>query len=532
MGGRTQPPTWPDGAARRGKGRPLRLPEDHAPGGSVNSAPNSRIAWLLATSRLYAGGAGVDRATMADLLQARGITADKTRLSRWESGRQAVPAAVLGGYEAVLGMAPGSLTTVARKVQPNGRLDTSGVPQEDEARDDAELDQLIADVLSADSTGATWCRLADELGRYDLVYLDRATWRLLIGTLTSELSRSSGLARAQRHDALHRLTLHPSSARQTVRELVFATTQLDAQVHPRALATLQFLDHQRLSTLVVAMLHGDREDLASAAFRVCAARLARGQLASSVDAIAAAAARTLHTASDAEWAHHVFDALDALVFLPAAQQERVMVSVPLHLRRRVLTTLAGTELAHPDTARRVSNGLAQTVLDTLPDRSLTEPDLMLERLLREALFHAHGEQRHRASLLLGASPYAPAIADALPDLVRSEDDWLAAQAVTLVPYVGAPRHAGPPWTSVAEDRSIVQAHALRAFADLDTALPDAVHVSAGATARAYPDSTRGEAAVRLLGMNGSLQLADLSADTTRVGRAARWWLEHGPRIRE
>src|SRR4051812_10366330 len=86
------------------RGRPLVLPVDGSAPTDLWYEPWPRMAWVLVTSRLAgADRTLVQREALVERLRDLGVAADLSRVSRWESGRQPVPAHVLSAYETVLG---------------------------------------------------------------------------------------------------------------------------------------------------------------------------------------------------------------------------------------------------------------------------------------------------------------------------------------------------------------------------------------------------------------------------------------------
>jgi len=87
--------------------RPSRLPSGGAPGCA------ERIAWLLRVNRRFgADGHDVRLAGFAARLTAAGCPASAARVSRWETGRLAVPHRVVAAYEKVLDRPRNSLVSV------------------------------------------------------------------------------------------------------------------------------------------------------------------------------------------------------------------------------------------------------------------------------------------------------------------------------------------------------------------------------------------------------------------------------------
>ena len=75
---------------RRRRGRPPGLLVDPTPAEGLDFTVDVRIGWLLRSWRLYGAPDTGARAFSAALVEA-GVSADPSRLSRWETGRLAAP---------------------------------------------------------------------------------------------------------------------------------------------------------------------------------------------------------------------------------------------------------------------------------------------------------------------------------------------------------------------------------------------------------------------------------------------------------
>lgn len=95
------------------RGRPYQVPEDTTSVRASTVDVHARVGWLLLMSRLHhpdpelALGDSFNAA-----LSAVGVQADRSAVSRWESGKAAPRYSVLVGYERVLGLQEGQLTSV------------------------------------------------------------------------------------------------------------------------------------------------------------------------------------------------------------------------------------------------------------------------------------------------------------------------------------------------------------------------------------------------------------------------------------
>ena len=163
-----------------------------------------------------------------------------------------------------------------------------------------------------------------------------------------------------------------------------------------------------------------------------------------------------------------------------------------------------------------------------------EPDLMLRRLLREALFHVHHPRRHHAALMLAASPYRSALSRRLEEEVDGPDSFLAARTWTALMRVGySGSRSDLLRRATSEPRPGVRARALA-----NVGLDDLVLSTGEARALVASVSPTEPSSVRramffALGMSGGALLAELSDhESEDYRRPARWWMAQGTAIHE
>ena len=261
--------------ARR-RGRPYRLPADPTPINQAVPGLGHRLAWLLGASRVYASDPQLARrANFIQALQDVGTAADTTKLSRWESGRVAVPMSVVRAYEKVLDLPTGQLIIGASGLVRGGDRQTTRTetPQSDPTQAHLHLDELFERVLAGRAPGHVWLELCDHLTRQQHLYLLPDTWRQISDLLASELGRSSGLAFISRFEALRTLVSNPGSRRHAVRAIGSVVTHPATvfMIHP--LVLLQEVADEQAWDLLARMLPGSPSTLRSAAAWAVAGKL-------------------------------------------------------------------------------------------------------------------------------------------------------------------------------------------------------------------------------------------------------------------
>lgn len=501
---------------------------------SKSIACEARVAWLLATSRmLHADPDLSQRDHFVAALKAQGIAVDNTRISRWESGAQAANDQVLHAYEHVLGLAHGTLVTVIGGLRRTLGGDQPVRHATELPLDSTDLDRLLDGVSGTVNHGSQWQRLAAEVTRYDRVYLRQQEWATLSSRLVRELSRSVGLAYVRRYEAAASLIRHPSAQRHLTRALGSFVMHPDTQVVAPVLNLLTEVHDEVASDLVLRMLGADSRGLRRAASSVAAAKLRLGHIPdASLRQLEAYTARAMRRGEPLDGA---LDAFDLAIQLPTASFGNVMDTVK---DRRIQAQLGrarstGELLTRQQAAAVIADLGAATQADTEGMRH-PEPDMMLRRLLREALFHTHKVRRHQAGLLLAASPYRNAVARQCHALTGGSNYFLAARAWTLMMRVGhAGRRSEILLRAMTETRPTLQS---RALVNLGLSKEPVSRTEARAILTQLGEETRGSVrhgTLFALGMSGAPEIAKLAShDDERVRRTAAWWREQGPAIHD
>lgn len=219
------------------------------------------------------------------------------------------------------------------------------------------------------------------------------------------------------------------------------------------------------------------------------------------------------------------DAIDLMTQLSQEGYERVVGGLgDDRTRRRVTRVRTSLELVPPELGRAISEGIA-AYAEAATRRAAHDPDQMLRRLLREALFHAQRERRHSAAMLLSVSPYGPSVAAAVLELTTDADDLVASMCWSLLRRMGQVLDRGQVTRAAArETRTGLRA---RAFVTLGlTRGPLDLEGADLLLDTALSPATNGlrHASIFALGMAEHDHLDRLTShDSATCRRAALWW---------
>jgi len=221
---------------------------------------------------------------------------------------------------------------------------------------------------------------------------------------------------------------------------------------------------------------------------------------------------------------------EVMVAMPEAAQARLMeASRGLRGHQDLATVAAHGEWVRPDTAKRVSQQLAEQVRSRLNSAALYDEDLMTPRIIREALFSARGEHRHHASLALLGSPFRRPLAAALTEQidVAAWDDPTVPRMLRLLRYLAGPDQESALLRWVPEAPDLV----------LREIVPTLGHLPpSGADLGVVVNRLRGDgsmldrALLYGLGMRQDRSLTGLAGDPRHPAAlrdAATWWLRQG-----
>lgn len=512
------PPTRSSASAETQRtGRPARLPQDRTRWDAPSIDNRARTGWLHLVSRAVAG---VTRAQLSDALAERGVVADVNRMSRWESGRQQPPVEVTRGYEAVLGLTPGRLVAPTRGLQRLGGEHVDGVCQEG-------LDELLTAVLDdGPVAGDEWLRVASGLVWHDHVFLRGSEWDALCRRLVSELARSTGAGHHLRHESCLTLLHHPSSQRHLLRAIGGWVTTPDVQVVTPVVGLLADVGGDT-DDVVVRLLEGGDPRVAAATVPVAAARVASESVAPRH--LATLAELTAHRLTGGASGRELADLLDLACALPEVGFQRVVRAQRDGIVRDQLVHIRSSATLIPDAdLRRLARSLAWRAQWGAEDREPPEPDRMLERLVREALFHVSGRRREQAGRLVAASPYGAVLATHVAALTDDPRDLLATRAWELMLVLGHGDAHRTVVERVLDPSSRHRADALLALGLGDRPLPDD---EAARVARVGIDEpTLRYPSVLALGLSAPGALADLDGLDPTTDRAITWWRDAGSRV--
>ena len=508
------------------------MPDDVTPMAEGYYDPWARTAWLLVTARsLGSDPAYADRATFVDALVDSGVNADASRVSRWESGQHAVSFRALRGYENVLGLPEGALVAANRQLVRDA--ETSAKPPEKISF--AGLDHLSPDTMVSDLvdratdkddhlTGGDWLRLATELER------SNRTWSLVCERLLHELARTSGVDQLRRFEALSTLVTHPVAQRHVLHALGVWLTDPDVQVVFPMLTVLQQLEDPGASNLVCRLMDAPSGQLARGAIQVAAAKLARGHIGRAhLALIEQHAIRGLVTPTSKRSA----DLLDLLTHLPDESFARVTGNLKdSPLRTRILQTRETHDLAVRDVSRSISRQVSTQAQAMTPAVYRSEPDQLLDRLVRESLFHVSGNRRRLAGQVLGISPYAPAVADCFLSLAGSDRELLGDRAWDAVWTIGHGTRRNDVVALVDTDHPWTQRRALISLARSGAGLREE-HQGVVRRAMDSANSAVRRAALAATGLQAPHHLpTPLETQASPDASVVRWWRKVGPALRD
>lgn len=527
-----------NGTRKKRRGRPPQMPDDLTSMDEGYYDPWARTAWLLVTCRsLGRETAYADRSVFVEALRDAGVTVDLSRLSRWESGQHAITFKAMRGYETVLGLPEGALVAAHRQLV----RDSDPAGKEPERVSFADRAQTAPDALilglidqatasSKPMTGGDWLTLVTELEHFELVLLPTRQWSLLCERLVQELARTTGVDQLRRYEALNTLVSHPVGQRHVLHALGQWLTDDGVQVVVPMLGLLQRLEDPAASALVLKLLDADNKALALGAIQVAATKVARGHFSGAPLAqLEQHAIRGLLVPAYKRGA----DLLDLLTHLPDdsfARALRTLKDGPL--RTRVLVARETKDLAGKDASRRLSREVATQVQMMTPAVYTAEPDQLLQRLVREALFHVSGNRRRLATYTLGLSPYAPAVADCFIQLADPERELLGDRAWEAIWALGHGNRREDVVSLVDTEHAWIQRRALISLARspqrLSTQEQERIKV-----AMRHKNASVRRAALYATGLQAPHHLpSPLETKASPDAAVVTWWRRVGPAIRD
>jgi len=460
-----------------------------------------------------------------------GLQADRSAVSRWESGKMQPRFSVLTAYERVLELRQGQLSTVVnalrRAFSPEGQRTWAPMLDPQSEAFHLRLDQLLDVLLSEKATGPDWTEFGYFVSAREMLYLHSSVWRELTFRLVDQMARSVGLAYLQRFETIRILLEHRVAEAWLLVAAGDYLSDPSVQIVNDPVQVLVISSApEAAEVLLEKFVQAESEAVFDAAVEGIAYKVRAGQFsAADLDRIEATLVRAMHRRD-----RELSGLEELMISMPEAARIRLMeASRGLRGHQDLATVATHGEWVRPDTAKRVSQQLADRVRSQMASAALYDEDLMTPRIIREALFSGRAEHRHLASLTLLGSPFRAHLASALADqidLVPWEDPTVA-RMQHLLRYLAGPEQEQIllRWVATADDKAI-----------LDIALTLGHLPSSGADLAVVVGRLKGDdslldhAILYALGMREDPALVTLAGDESRpqhLRDAAAWWLRQG-----
>lgn len=519
------------------RGRPYQVPEDRTAIGAATVDVDSRVGWLLLMSRLHHENSdlalgGPFMAALSDT----GLQADRSAVSRWESGKMQPRFSVLSAYERVLELRPGQLSSVVnalrRAYSPEAQRAWTPVldPQSDEFH--LRLDFLLDRLRSDEATGPDWTEFGYYVCAPDMLYLHGSVWKELTYRLIDQMTRSIGLAYVQRFETIRILLEHRMASSWLLRATQEYLRDPEVQIVRDPVGVLEISSTPEAAQILLEAFTQSESDavfeasIGGVAYKVRSGQYGDGDL----DLIETTLMRLMRQRA------RELDGLEPiLVAMPETAQSRLMEAARgLGGHGELATAATYGEWVPPETAKKVSQQIADQVRAQLPSATLYDEDPMTPRIIREALFSVRSEHRHYSSLALLGSPFRGYVAAALAEQVEAGqwEDPVLPRMLRLLSYLAGPEQEQKllGWVSTANEGmlreiAVTIGHLPPSDADLGV-LIDRLNAASPLVDRAI---------LYGLGMREHESLATIAQDTmypTTLREAASWWLRRGGAVLE
>ncbi len=517
------------------RGRPYQIPEDTTSLRSPTADVDARVGWLLLMSRLHHPEPGFALGESFNAaLQSVGLRADRSAVSRWESGKVTPRYSVLQAYELALGMPPGQLTSVVNALRR--ALGGEGLPAWMPVLDPKsssfhdELDRLFEALVEGPGTGPEWTSLAHHVAATDTMYVPSAVWKQLSQRLVQQMSRSVGITYLQRFEAMRLLLEHRIAHPWLLHAVGEFLDDPAVQIINDPIGVLELSRASEAAAVILDTFFTTQSlDVFWAAAEAVAIKIEEdcytdAQIARIEGVVSARLKGPQATASGFE---------DLIMALPERSQERLLyASRGVTGHEELAQAAAHGERFSPVTTRRVSQRVAEAVRERLPASNLYDEDKMTPRLIREALFAARGNRTHYACIFLHGSPIRSPLSAALADEIEAVglDDPMTPRFVRLIRYLASPSQEeqmlswlpkAPPM--VARDLALGLGHI-----DSQHSLDELVPLIAG------DRSPLDRALLYGLGMRQASAMHEVAADERQpqhVRDGAAWWIRQGGAVR-
>ncbi len=520
--------------ARR-PGRTQRIAVDRTPLTAPNPDIDARIGWLLAMSRLHHPDPDFqDGRRFATALADAGFPASRSLLSRWESGEIPISYEGMSAYESALGLEVGQISSITGYVKATiPGLKTRVVrPKLDPAsRSFADrLDELIDTCEIGTAWARDWQELGWHLAAAPMVHLRRTTWEALARQLVNQLPRSIKVAYRQLSTAAMNMAGVMRAQDFMVNAIAAYISDPAVQVITTPTGLLDRLPTRESARLVLEIIEKPQNELTyTTGVWLATQKLIRGDFAP-------AERNQLDMLVLREWrrdpARASVELAELIAELPEGMRSTLVRAAEKAGRRKLGYVVAHGEDLVASKAGTFAHEVAEGARAAVPQEPSYDEDVMLTRLVREALFHRDSERRHLAALLIASSPFGGAVVDQLLHRlgVPAFPDWMRGRLATLCRYLSDDSHRMRILAFVDDPSDQVAVPMAQAIGHLSlNAMSDqALRNSVG---RDW--SPRERAKMYALGMSGSLGLPVITKSKTAPHwqrASARWWIEQGPSI--
>lgn len=520
--------------ARR-PGRVQQIAYDATPLSSTALDLDARIGWLLAMSRLHhPDETFLDGRRFVVALGDAGFPASRSLLSRWESGEIPVSYEGMEAYERVLGFETGrisSLTGYIRAALPAVKARLARPRLDPTTREYAtRFDELLDLAEDGQARARDWQELGWYLSAAPMVHLRGRTWEALSHRLVNELPRSVKVCYRQYSTAAMNMASVLRAQDYMVDAIKTYISDPHAQVVTNPMGLLDRLPTREAARLILDVLDKPANDAVFGVAVWCATvKVVNGDFTpeerSELDMLV-----LRHWRSDPVRAGEQLAQL--IASLPEGLRSTLVHAATKAGRRKLGYVVEHGEELVADKAKLFAHGLAERARAHVPQEPLYDEDRMLERLIREAMFHRDSERRHLAALLISASPFGVPVTDELLQVVTREGypGWMRVRASTLVRYLSTDVHRMRMLALIDHPDDDIAAPLIQGLGHMAPA-PLADQALRNALGKEW--SMRERAKVYALGMTGSEGLrailrANDASPWQRV--AARWWVDHGSAI--
>lgn len=412
----------------------------------------ARVAWLLRVNRVLSSNQEWARASVFAAAFRGGSYpkgASESTISRWETARGRASYLTIRRYEELLELSPGQLIAIAdtiyRYAAPaaagppvlsRGEAPPAGSPAQ------ARLEEMLERALSSEPmSGWHWDELTGQISTMpSLLIVPSRFWFDVATRLLEEMIVADGLPWMQRFEAFNRLLGHPTGQQAAVAACVSLVGDPANQVFIEPVSVLDGSAHPDANRFVLGQLtRPTNERTRYGALLACVRKVRYGhftqaQLSGLVPAVSELLQNPESFADAAALGVELLRRMPAGLRTGAETGLRRALADDRHLH----DVLSAGRLAARSTSAVVVRRIVAAAAAELSRHAPGLTDNLLPVLVDEMLYAPVLDVRLYASMLIRATPYAPAVAGALgAELNRpAVDGTLAASLLWGVRVIG------------------------------------------------------------------------------------------------